>query len=336
MSRKAVLNLLRQQEGAYLSGEEIAAQLQLSRAAVWKAVSTLREQGYEIEARSGLGYRLVSAPDLLTETEIRRFLPEVETVGRELRCFDVIDSTNTYIRQAALEGARDGTVAIANQQTGGRGRMGRAFQSPRDKGIYLTVLLSPALPVERLLPVTALAGTAVCDAVEQVCGLRPGIKWPNDPVIGEKKVCGILTELSMEAETGALQSLALGIGLNVHQTDGDFTPEVAAMATSLDAALGRTVSRPQLTAALIGALDRMYRDLLAGELDGYLKKLRRDCVNLGRRVQLIGPDGSREIATALDIDEEFGLVIRDETGRERVIRSGEVSVRGMYGYLETE
>lgn len=334
MSRAAVLELLRRREGTYCSGEEIAAGLGLSRAAVWKAVQTLREQGYEIEARTGLGYRLLAAPDTLNEAEIRSFLGETAVVGCKLHCFDTIDSTNTYIRQIALEGAPDGTVAIANQQTLGRGRMGRSFQSPRNKGIYLTALLRPRLPVERLLPVTALAGVAVCDAVERVCGIRPGIKWPNDPVIGRKKVCGILTELSVEGETGALQSLALGIGLNVHQQAEDFTPEVAEMATSLDAALGRTVSRPALAAALIEALDRLYADLMTGELDAYLAALRRDCVNLGKTVQMLRPDGTREVAAAIGIDEEFGLIVRNEAGVERVVRSGEVSVRGMYGYID--
>lgn len=334
MSRKAVLTLLRQREGDYVSGEELAQKLGLSRAAVWKAVDVLRSSGYEIEARTGLGYRLLAAPDVLSEGEIRQYLGTTEAVGREIRCFDTIDSTNTYIRQIAMEGAPDGTVAVANQQTGGRGRMGRSFQSPRDKGVYLTALLRPDLPPERLLPVTALAGVAVCDAVEEVCGIRPGIKWPNDPVLGGKKLCGILTELSMEAETGAIQSLALGIGLNVHQTPADFSPDVAEMATSLDQALGISVSRPEVAAAVIRALDRMYGALRKGELRPYLEALRQDCVNLGRLVQLILPNGSREVAEAIGIDEEFGLVIRDESGAERVIRSGEVSVRGMYGYVE--
>lgn len=272
--------------------------------------------------------------DTLTEAEIRACLGTTVVVGRELRCFDVIDSTNTYIRQAALEGAPDGTVAIANQQTGGRGRMGRSFQSPRNQGIYLTALLRPRLPAERLLPVTALAGVAVCDAVEQACGLRPGLKWPNDPVVGEKKICGILTELAMDPKTGAPESLALGIGLNVHQRPEDFSPDVAEMATSLDMVLGRTVSRPALAAAEIQALDRLYRDLKAGALDYYLDAFRRDCVNLQKTVQMIRPDGSREVAEAIGIDEEFGLIVRDEGGAERVIRSGEVSIRGMYGYVD--
>lgn len=334
MSRQTVLTLLRQREGAYLSGEELSRQLGLSRTAVWKAVDALRKEGYTIEARTGLGYRLTGAPDVLTETEIRRFQKPTERVGRELRCFDEIDSTNNYAKRLAASGGGDGTVIVANCQTAGRGRMDRSFQSPRDKGIYLTALLRPEVPMERLMSVTAMAGVAVCEAVEQVCGIRPQLKWPNDPVLGGKKLCGILTELSLEAETGRLQSLVLGIGLNVLQTPEDFSPEVREIATSLAQALGHPVSRPALAAAEIEALDRLYTALRTGDLSPYLAAYRRDCVNLGKTVQLIGPDGSRETAEALDIAGDFGLVVRTAAGERKTVRSGEVSVRGLYGYVE--
>lgn len=333
MSRKTVLALLRAQGEEFLSGEEISGRLGLSRTAVWKAVDALRREGYEIEARAGLGYRLTGTPDALTEPEIRSFLEETAVVGRELQCFDEIDSTNNYAKRIALSGAPDGTVIVADCQTAGRGRMDRSFQSPKGKGIYLTALLRPQLPPERLLPVTALAGVAVCAAVERVCGVRPGLKWPNDPVLGSRKLCGILTELSVEAETGRAQYLVLGIGVNVLQTAEDFTPEVAEMATSLAMALGRPVSRPALAAALIEELDRLYTALRAGDLSEYLAAYRRDCVNLGKAVQLISPAG-RETVTAVGIDGDFGLVVRGADGEERAVRSGEVSVRGLYGYVE--
>lgn len=331
-SRDAVLSLLREEEG-FLSGEALSRRLGLSRAAVWKAVDALRGAGYEIEARTGLGYRLASAPDVLTEAEIRGFLGPTAIVGRELRCFQELDSTSTYLK--AQGDAPDGTVAVADSQTAGRGRMDRSFQSPKGQGIYLSVLLRPPLPPDRLPPVTALAGVAVCAAVERVCGARPGLKWPNDPVLNGKKLCGILTELSLEAETGRVQSLVLGIGINVGQGPEDFTPEVREMATSLRQALGKPVSRPQLTAALLEELDRAYAALLAGDLSAYLAAYRRRCVNLGKTVQLIPfGGGDRETAQAVDIDGEFSLVVRGADGRERTVRSGEVSVRGLWGYTE--
>ena len=331
-SREAVLSLLRN-EGAFLSGEEISRRLGLSRTAVWKAVDVLRREGYEIEARTGLGYRLTAAPDALTEAEIRSFLGETAVVGRELRCFAELDSTNNYLKTQTA--APDGTAAVADSQTAGRGRMDRSFQSPKGRGIYLSVLLRPPLPPERLLPVTALAGVAVCAAVERVCGVRPGLKWPNDPVLNGKKLCGILTEMSLEAETGRVQSLVLGIGVNVGQGPEDFSPEVREMATSLLQALGQPVSRPRLTAALLEELDRAYAALLAGDLSAYLAAYRRDCVNLGKTVQLIPfGGGERETAQAVDVDGEFSLVIRGSGGGERTVRSGEVSVRGLWGYAD--
>ena len=260
------------------------------------------------------------------EEELRRLLPPTAVVGRNLIWLEEVDSTNTYAKALAQSGAEDGTVVIADGQTAGRGRRERSFQSPKGRGLYLTALLRPNLPPERLVVTTALAGVAVCQAVEETCGLRPGLKWPNDPVLYGKKLCGILTELTGNGE------LVLGIGVNVSQTAADFSPEVAALATSLEQELGRPVSRAALAAALIAALDRMYSALRSGALEPYLAAYRRDCVNLNKQVQLLGRDG-RETVTAIEIDELFGLVVRDADGAVRTVRSGEVSVRGMYGYV---
>ncbi len=325
MSRRDVLALLRQREGDYVSGQEISDRLGLSRTAIWKAVDALRREGYTVEARTGRGYRLLDAPDALTEPEIRRFLGETARVGRALVCLPEVDSTNLRAKQLAAEGAADGTVVAADLQTAGRGRLGRSFQSPGGQGIYLTALLRPDLPPERLSPVTAMAGVAVCRAIERICGASPGLKWPNDPVLGGRKVCGILTELSLEGETGRVQDLELGIGINVSQRPEDFTPEVREIATSLAQAVGHPVSRPALAAEVIREVDRLYAALAA--------EYRRRCVNRGRTVRLLGPDGG-ETAEALDIDGDFGLVVRMADGTVRTVRSGEVSVRGLYGYTE--
>lgn len=334
MSRQTMLALLRGHPGEFVSGEVVSEQLGLSRAAIWKAVDALRKAGYVIEARTGQGYRLVSAPDVLTEEEIRSCLPRGLSLAGELYCYGEIDSTNNQAKKLALSGAPEGAVVIADSQTAGRGRMDRRFQSPKGKGIYLTLLLRPKLPPERLLSITALAGVAVCRAVEQVCGIHPQLKWPNDPVVNRKKICGVLTEMSLEGETGRLQYLVLGIGINVAQGPEDFTEDVADMATSLLQESGRSVRRAELTAVLIAELERLYRALESGDLSEYLAAYRRDCVNLGKLVQLIRPDGSRETVTAVGVDDEFSLVVRGEDGTERTVRTGEVSVRGMYGYVE--
>lgn len=328
MSKERIYELLRSAGDGYVSGQELSKGLGVSRAAVWKAIGSLRQEGYVIEARTGLGYRLTAAPDALTEREIRRFL----TVDcPDLRCLEEIDSTNSYLKREALAGAPHGTVAAANCQTAGRGRMTRSFQSPPGKGVYLSVLLRPQLPPEKLLGVTGMTAVAVCSAVERTAGVRPGIKWTNDLVLGGRKLCGILTEMAVEGETGLTQSLVIGAGVNVSHTPEDFGPEVSKMATSL-AQEGYPVSRPALAAAMIEELYRL-AGALGGDTGGWVDAYRRDCVNLGKRVQLLWSEGQTQ-AQALDIDGQFGLTVRLPDGSETTVRTGEVSVRGLYGYVE--
>ena len=328
MSKERIYELLRSAGDGYLSGQELSEGLGVSRAAVWKAIGSLRQEGYRIEARTGLGYRLTAAPDALTAREVRRFL----TVDcPDLRCLEEIDSTNSYLKREALAGAPHGTVAAANCQTAGRGRMTRSFQSPPGKGVYLSVLLRPQLPPEKLLGVTGMTAVAVCRAVERTAGVRPGIKWTNDLVLGGRKLCGILTEMAVEGETGLTQSLVIGAGVNVSHTPEDFGPEVSKMATSL-AQEGYQVSRPALAAAMIEELYRLAGGL-GGDAGGWVDAYRRSCVNLGKRVQLLWTDHQTE-AVAEDVDSQFGLVVRLPDGSRTTVRTGEVSVRGLYGYVE--
>lgn len=333
MSRDTVLKLLQSSGGAYVSGEAVSEALGVSRAAVWKAVDALRREGYEIESRKNRGYRLVSAPDSLSESAIRACLGETARVGTTLRCFEQIDSTNAYLKRVAADGAADGTVAIADEQTGGRGRRGRGFLSPAGKGVYLSVLLRPEVEPARLLPLTGFVAVATCDAVERVASVRPQIKWTNDLVLGGKKLCGILTELSVEGESGALQYVVVGIGVNASHTKEDFAGGLEDVATSLAIETGKSVSRAALAAAMIEELDRLYAALLTGETQPYLDAYRRDCLTIGREVQLLWQD-TRERVRAMDVDDELGLVVIRGDGRRDVIRTGEVSVRGLYGYVE--
>lgn len=265
------------------------------------------------------------------EHSIRQYLGKPVRLGKRLLCYEELDSTNTRAKELALAGAEDGTVVIANGQTAGRGRMDRAFQSPGGKGLYLTVLLRPKAPVERLACVTALAGVAVCGAVEAVCGIRPGLKWPNDPVLGGRKLCGILTELVLMPDGSP--AVALGIGINVLQTPEDFSPELRTIATSLLQELERPVSRERLAAELLRWLEPAYDALERGVWPDWTEQYRTDCVHLGRPVRLVGPNG-QETVMALDIDETFGLVVEGADGRLRTVRSGELSVRGLLGYAD--
>ena len=314
MSKEKIFALLSAQAGDFVSGEDISAQLGISRAAVWKAVGALRRDGYTIEAQTGLGYRLADSPDVLSERELRRRLGETKIVGRTLDCFESVDSTNSYLKRIAAEGAPDGAVAVADEQTAGRGRRGQ---------------LAP----EKILPLTALGAVAACDAVERTCGVRPQIKWTNDLVLNGKKLSGTLTELSLEGESGALQYAVIGIGVNCNNASEDFPPEIRDVATSLYLETGKRVQRAALAAALIEELDKLYAALQSGDTASYLTAYRRDCLTLGREVQLLWQN-VKEKVTALDVDDQFGLVVRRADGTVETIRTGEVSVRGLYGYVE--
>lgn len=330
MSKERVYEMLRERPGMFASGQELSARLGISRAAVWKAVDSLRRDGYTIEARTGLGYRMLNIPDRLVEREIRRLLP-VWARCPDLRCLKEVDSTNSYLRREALLGAPHGMAVVANSQSAGRGRMSRSFVSPPDRGVYLSVLFRPQKPPEELMGVTGMAAVAVCNAIERVAKVRPGIKWTNDLVLGGKKICGILTELSLESESGMAESMVIGAGVNVSHTAEDFGPELAEIATSL-ALEGYQALRPALIAAMIGESFQLLEDL-NGRTARWVEAYRRDCVTLGKQVKLMWNEGQTE-ALALDVDDQFGLVVRLPDGTETVVRTGEVSVRGMYGYTD--
>lgn len=330
MSKQKILTILQRNAGGYVSGEEISQQLGISRAAVSKAVGALRQEGYQILAATNRGYCLQSAPDSLTEGEVLPWL-DVRHVGSCLQVFPSIDSTNSYLKREASH-LPTGTVAVANQQTGGRGRLGRTFQSPPDVGVYLSALLRPDLPPAKVLNLTAYVAVAVCEGIEAATGLSPQIKWTNDIVLEGRKLCGILTEMSIEGESGALQYIVTGIGINANQRLEDFPPDIRDMAGSLAMCKGEPVRRGRLAAEVINALDRMYAAWLAGTGD-YLERYRRRCLTLGKDVQLLHLDGTAETAFAEDIDDQFGLIVCMEDGSRRTVTSGEVSVRGLYGYL---
>ena len=329
MSQQRVQEALQAAEGAYLSGQELSRDLGISRAAVWKAVEALRRQGYDIEACTGRGYRLVGAPDLLTQETVERYLIRPRD---NFRVLSETDSTNSACRRLALEGAPDGTVVLADCQTAGRGRRGRSFQSPAGKGLFFSILWRPDCAPEQLLPLTALSAVAVCRAIRQVCGAQAQIKWPNDLVLSGRKLAGILTEMALEGESGHVSHVVVGIGVNVHQRLTDFDGEVAQIATSLDLALGGSVCRAQLAAALLEEMDILRREVLFAP-EKWLAEYRSACLNIGKTVQLIWGE-EREPAQALAVDDRYGLVVRHRDGRVETLRSGEVSVRGLYGYAE--
>lgn len=262
------------------------------------------------------------------KTKILSYLPG--DFPWQVHWFDTIDSTNTCAKNMAQEDAPHGTVLIAGAQTKGRGRMGRSFSSPADKGIYLSVILRPDVPAEHLMHLTCATAVAVCDAVEAVCGYRPGIKWINDLIAGGKKLGGILTELSVDPG-GKVRYAIIGIGINCHQVQADFPPDIRNTAISLQAVTGKPVCRYQLAAAMIRRLKEMDAQLLT-EQQALMSAYRKNCVTLGREVILLR-DENQQTATALDIEDDGALLVLLPDGRQERICSGEARVRGTNGYI---
>ncbi len=248
-----------------------------------------------------------------------------------LHWFDSIDSTNTRAKQLAAQGAPQGTIVIAGHQTGGRGRLGRSFSSPAGMGIYLSYILRPGCKPQDMMHLTCAAAVAACDAVEASAGVRPGIKWTNDLVIGGKKLGGILTELSVDGKTGLVDYAVIGIGINCCQRAEDFPEEIRDMAVSLSAVCEKEIDRSTVAAGLISQLQHLGNVFLSEKAQIH-KAYRSDCITLGQSVVILRSD-RKQYAKALSVDEDGGLVVEFPDGSREAVTSGEVSVRGMYGYI---
>ena len=248
----------------------------------------------------------------------------------QLHVFSTLGSTNDHLRTLAKTGAPHGTAVIADHQTGGHGRRGRSFHSPEGMGIYMSMLLRPHCPPQALMHLTCAAAVAMCDAVQSAVGFRPGIKWTNDLVFGSRKLGGILTELGFAAD-GNVDWVIIGIGINCCQQPGDFPEEIRHMAGSLSMVTGKSVDRAAMAAAMLEALQAMDTALLTQQED-ILRRYRADCMTLNRDVVLVRGEEKR-YGHALDIDAEGALLVRFDSGAVERVNSGEISVRGMYGYV---
>lgn len=264
-------------------------------------------------------------------SEVLAFLPPDSPLAHRFTWLAETDSTNSVLKRLAPTGIPSGTAVCAGHQTGGRGRLGRSFLSPPGVGIYLSMLLRPQCQAGDLMHLTCAAAVAVCDAVEKTAGFRPGIKWTNDLVYGRRKLCGILTELGLR-EDGSVDYAVVGVGINCRQKLTDFPPELQDKAGSLEMVTGKEISRTKLTANLLTALYRMGDGLLRDK-ETMLKQYRFDCVTLGKEISLIRADTVR-YGKALDITDTGALVVAFTPGQVEIVDSGEVSVRGMYGYIE--
>lgn len=318
-----ILELLRRQEG-FLSGEDIGRELSITRAAVWKGIKKLREEGYEIEAVTNRGYRLTNPETMYNKRELEQGL-KTKTMGQSIYFYEETDTTNNRARELALEGAPEGTLVVAEKQTAGRGRRGKVWESPLGTGIWMSLVLRPQIMPAEASVLTLLCGLATAEAIEAETGLSAGIKWPNDILINGKKAVGILTE--MDCEMSEVHFVIPGIGINVNTAS--FPPEIADIATSLYLECGKTVSRRRLVHKVLERLEEHYETFLrTGSFAAMLEDYRKHCITLGKEVHVLGREPF--FAEALDITPEGELLVRRaDNGKEEVVFSGEVSIRGV-------
>lgn len=324
--RTELLTVLREADG-YVSGQDLCEKFGVSRTAIWKGINQLKEAGYEIEAVQNKGYRLVTVPDTLSENELKS-IRRTGWIGEEIFYFPVIDSTNTKAKQLAEEGYPAGTLVIAEQQDAGRGRRGRSWESPRGSGIFMTLMLKPDIQPDNASMLTLVAALAVAAAIRK-CTKRPaGIKWPNDIVMNGKKVCGILTEMS--AQIDYVNHVVIGIGINVHNES--FPEEMAHMATSLYLETGEHYNRAALIEEVWEQFERYYEIFLQTEdLSGLVKEYEAHLVNMHQIVKVLDSKEPFE-GKAMGITARGELMV-DTWESRRLVVAGEVSVRGIYGYV---
>jgi len=330
-----ILMELKENMNKFVSGEKLSVELGISRTAIWKHINELRKEGYEILSSSKKGYKLCSVPDIISLYEISHGLG-TQTIGSDIKYFDVIDSTNNYAKKIAQEGCKEGTVVVADTQTLGRGRLGRSWDSPGGKGIWLSVVLRPEMPPYDAQIITLAASVAVVLAIKNTTGIEAQIKWPNDILLGGKKVCGILTE--MNSEMDRINYLVLGIGININQQKEDFPEELWDTATSISLYANEnnlpmtTLRRSDIIKNMLRELEIIYKKVCTGKTVDILEQWKRYSAVLDRKIRVIYKN-SEIIGVAREVTKDGRLVVDCDDGVTREIISGEVSVRGLDGSI---
>ncbi|GHU81744.1 bifunctional ligase/repressor BirA [Clostridia bacterium] len=310
--------------GEYVSGEELSRILGITRSAIWKNIGLLRDEGYVIDSVTNKGYRLQSTADALNESEIEKVL-NTHTIGQKIIYFSSIDSTNAEVKRIAVKGAEHGTVVIAGEQTLGKGRFGREWSSPKGTGIWLSVLLRTDMSPANISGITLAAGLGICKAIRSLTGCNAQIKWPNDIIIGNKKICGILTEMTAEADR--INYAVLGVGINVNTAE--FPVEIEHKATSLMLATGRKVPRLNLLSEILQQLEIELDEYLLNPQNDLISQYRRLCATIGREVA-VSRNNTNLQGKAVNIDNNGELVVKLADGKQISVSSGEVTVQGIY------
>lgn len=315
-----VLEYLLQHKNKVVSGEKIARSLGISRNSIWKAVQNLRAEGFVIEAVTNLGYRLISEGAVLTKTSVLRQLPQEHPF--KIQVEKTIESTNTELKRQAEKGAPEWTVLIAEEQTGGKGRLGRSFYSPPESGLYMSVILRPTFMPQDALYITVAAAVAVSEVIEKISGFETGIKWVNDIYCRGKKVCGILTEASLDFESGSVNYVVLGIGINLAVKEGGFPLEIAEIAGAVFPEEPPEGAKVRLTAEILKRFKALYDELLACK---YMTEYQRRSILTDANISVI-QGNSKEKGRVIGISNKAELILRLDSGEIKKYSSGEASV----------
>ncbi len=321
--RKKVLTALRDKQGHWVSGEALALELDVTRTAIWKQIKVLRAEGYVVDTSPGKGYCLSALPDILTEEQVQFGLTTQVFAQEHYFYFREIGSTNDYAKKLASQGYPDGTLVLAEKQTAGRGRRGREWHSGHYQGIYFSLILRPALALREIFRVTPFIALAIAETLQELFGLEPGIKWPNDVLISGRKVAGILTEAATNMD--GIDYIIIGIGLNANQQIRDFPEDIRHRATSIREEIKRPVKRVELLQRLLLQLELRYRQLLSGEYNEIIERVRSLSLVIGHDIEVDNGAGKMR-GKAIGIDDNGILLLRDPQGNIHNIISGEVLI----------
>ena len=314
--------------GGFVSGQQLCEQFKVSRTAVWKKIRQLQAEGYVIEAVPNMGYRLVGSPDIIAAEEIASHLT-TKWIARDIRYFETIDSTNRYARLLGEEGEKEGVLVVADEQTLGRGRSGRTWSTPPGSAIAMSLLLRPEMAPERVSMVTLVMGMAIARALRELYGIDAGIKWPNDVVAADKKLSGTLTEMSCELSRVSYIVIGTGINVNMHS----FPEELTGRAVSVAQLIGRETGRAALVAAVMSYFETYYESFLkTQDLSCLADEYNSILANKGRSVRVLQPGAEYE-GMCLGINEMGRLLVETGDGKKCEVYAGEVSVRGIKGYV---
>lgn len=321
-NKEKILNILLDNKGDYVSGEDIANSLQISRNAVWKSISKLKEEGISIISSKKLGYMLPSDLDILSKEEISNALID-ELKGTEIHLLNTVDSTNDYAKMLAKQDAPEYTLVVADTQTHGKGRMGRVFSSPSGTGIYMSFILRPKTSLETAQLITSCVAVAISKAIDTLCNCSSKIKWVNDIFLNDKKISGTLTEGAINFENGSFEYAIVGIGINVRSVKNIFDGELSSIATSIEDETGLKISRSRLIAEVF---NNVYLQLQSIDEKSFIKEYKKRSLIVNKDV-IVSENGQEVFAKAIGIDKTAGLIVQFEDGSTKVLNSGEARIR---------